>query len=283
MTVPREGRGLGALATFRRLSTRQIADFMFDGASLTAGSRAAMASRLLARMRARRLLSVSRRAPSGPRGGAGERIYQISEAGARYLARVDPAFSGPGRPPRDGASVEHALASADVYLALVRSARTHAGHEVSRWEPGWRAAELLGSSRVVPDGRIVYRTPAWEVDALIEVDLATERPAQFRRRILEYVAALRNGAWRRELESWPVVLVVTPGRERAASLWRATSALLEGEHDAKRLLEVAHFYFGPIADVLEDPLGRIWLATFDEGLRPLLPSIETSAPAAADT
>ncbi|MDE3111531.1 MAG: replication-relaxation family protein [Chloroflexota bacterium] len=268
----RARRSLILLRRFGRLSTAQVAGLALDGSDLTPASRAVTARRVLQDLRARRLVAPVPRAVGGPTGGSQGTVHRLTEAGSRYLGGLGGGAGADRRDRRERASCEHALACADVALAFVRAARDNPGHAMGEWHPAFEAAELLGSTLVVPDGHFVYSTQTMEVDALVEVDLATERPAWFARKVGAYVALLRGGTWRAHLASWPLVLTITPSAERASSLRRASERALLGERDAQALLRTMRFQFAPLADIVrEGALGRIWQRAGGEGLEELVP------------
>lgn len=270
----RKRTALLQLARFGKLDTRHLEALIFDGSGLAPHSREVTMWRMLQQLREAGLVSAIHRPVSRAGGGSARPIYQLSETGCRHLARTDPALHWVRRPRRGAESIEHLLMAADLYVAFVRAARRNPGHEVGDWEPDRRAVELLGSSRLVPDGYLVYRTGEWQVDAFVEIDLATESPSTFGSKVAQYIAALRRGTWRMQLPRWPVVLTVTPGAARAGSLRRVTESVLRRERDAERLAEVAEFDFASIFDLLgpSGPLGCIWQIAGREGLHPLIPA-----------
>jgi hypothetical protein len=145
------------------------------------------------------------------------------------------------------------------------------------WESDWEIATTLPETPVRPDARLVYATSEWEVDAFIEVDLSTERPVVFARKIARYLALYRSRAWRTRLALWPVVLVVTPSAVRAVSLRRTTEAVLAGtDEDARQGTE---FRFTALEHLQDAGLaGEIWQVAGRSGLHPLIdPATVTAA------
>jgi len=119
------------------------------------------------------------------------------------------------------------------------------------------------------DARLVYGMPDCTVEAFVEVDLSTERPVVFARKIARYLALYRGGAWRTRLKLWPAVLVVTPSAVRAVSLRRTTEAVLAGTDDDARQGTEFRFTF---LDHLRDAglAGAIWQVAGRSGLHPLV-------------
>src|SRR5260221_4395815 len=179
---------------------------------------------------------------------------------------------GRGGRPRAGRGtifVEHALATAEVALAVRRGARAQPGHHLVSWESDWEIATALPDAPIRPDARLVYATQDCEVDAFIEVDLSTERPVVFARKIARYLALYRSGAWRTRLKLWPVVLVVTPSAVRAVSLRRTTEVVLAGTDDDAR--QGTEFRFTSLSHLQEAGLaGHIWQVAGRSGLHALV-------------
>jgi hypothetical protein len=118
--------------------------------------------------------------------------------------------------------------------------------------------------------------PGYALDAFVEVDLSTERPVVFARKIARYLALYRSGAWRARLALWPVVLVVTPSAVRAVSLRRTTEAVLVGTDDGAR--RGTEFRFTSLAHLQDAGLaGAIWQVAGRAGLHPLLDAVPVAA------
>ena len=278
MSADRERRALVALARFGRLRPPQLETFICDESALGCHAREVATWRSLRSLRRHGLVAATARGGGGYGGASGRVLYQLTEAGARHLAKVEPSLSDIASR-RGGGAVEHALMTADVYLAFVTAARRHDGHRVSEWEPDWRMADLLGSRRVIPDGHFVYTSDEWEVGAFVEVDLGSERPVRFARKVAEYISLLQGGTWRAALPYWPLVLTVTPEVGRAALLDRQTERVLRRQRGADELARVAEFRFAALPDLCgpEGPLGRIWKVAGRDGLHPLIPSDANAA------
>ena len=273
----RELETLLQLACFHYLTSLQLAGFLFDGASVTAGTRSAGTRRALAGLARRNLIATTPRLIGGPGGGSARRAYLITPYGYQCLETHD-RRAGPPPTRRGTLFVEHALATAEVALAVRRGARAKPGHHLVSWESDWEIATTLPNSPIRPDARLVYATADCEVDAFVEVDLSTERPVVFARKIARYLALYRSGAWRTRLAVWPVVLVVTPSAVRAVSLRRTTEAVLAGTDDEAR--RGTEFRFVSLGHLQEAGLaGEIWQVAGRDGLHPLV----DAAPAGAVT
>src|SRR5439155_27186640 len=167
----------------------------------------------------------------GPGGGSARLVYHLTDAGQRAAAVLDPALRLRQRRRPSSLFVEHTLMCAEVALAFHDVARTHPGHELSAWLADWQIADLLASSRVVPDALLAYSTRSWEFDAFVEVDLGSERPRRFAGKIAAYLDLYRRGAWRRRLRAWPLVLTITKGAARATALKKATEELIRRQRE----------------------------------------------------
>lgn len=269
----RETEVLVCLACFRYLNSTQVAGFVFEGSRLTPQSQRVTTQQILERLRKQGLISSTSALVGGPGGGSARPAYFLTAAGQRL---VD-ALEGRPRARRSNSGgtlfVSHALVAADVALAFRHAARSHPGHEVREWESDRDAAERLRPSRVIPDARLVYRTPSWEIDAFVEIDLGSERVSRFAQKVSEYLAAWRSGTWRAHLRSWPLVLTVTTSAERAIELRRATDELLRLQRDAERVAKATEFDFASLTEVRDTsgPLSSIWQVAGHSGLRPLIP------------
>jgi hypothetical protein len=152
----------------------------------------------MAALAQRNLVATIPRLIGGPGGGSARRAYLITPEGHLWLASPD-RRAGPPPARRGTIFVEHALATAEVALGVRRGARAQPGHQLVSWESDSEIATALGDSPIHPDGRLVYALPGYEVDAFVEVDLSTERPIVFARKIALYLALYRSGTWRTRL------------------------------------------------------------------------------------
>ena len=264
----RELETLLHLACFHYLTSVQLAGFLFDGGAATASTRSTGTRRALASLARRNLVAATPRLIGGPGGGSARRAYRITPEGDQLLASHE-RRAGPPPARRGTIFVEHALATAEVALAVRRGARAQPGHNLVSWESDWEVAAALPETPVRPDGRLVYATPECAIDAFVEVDLSTERPVVFARKIARYLALYRSGVWRTRLALWPVVLVVTPSAVRAVSLRRTTEAVLAGtDEDARQGTE---FRFTSLGHLQGAGLaGEIWQVAGRSGLHPLV-------------
>jgi hypothetical protein len=250
-----------------------VQEFLFDGSVRSPHARQVATQRVLDRLKERRLISATRRLVGGPGGGSARLVYSLTATGCRVVNALEPSRPARRPPPRSALFVEHALMTADVALAFVNSARAHPGHDVAEWAADWQAAERLGSGDVIPDGHLVYATESWEVSALVEVDLGTERPSRFAEKIAKYVDTYLDGVWRERLPRWPFVLTVTSSKPRATALRRATEDVLRAQSETDAPTGVLRFDFASLSDLQGDkgPLGRIWQVAGRRGSHSLTP------------
>jgi hypothetical protein len=275
---------LARLSCFRSLNTYQLEEFVLDRPGLTRHAREVAMQRILERLRKRGLVAATRRLVGGPGGGSARLAYALTEAGYRRATALDPALRRHRPPPRTTLFIEHALMAADVALAFLRTARSHPGHDLSAWESDREAAECLGPSHVVPDGRLVYATGDWEVSAFVEIDLATEQPSRFAEKVREYLDACASGSWRARLPAWPLVLTITPSGIRATALRRATEDLLRVEGCLPDSAHPIEFEFAALPDLEgpNGPLGEIWQVAGRIGAHALIPAKRAELVAAAE-
>ena len=120
--------------------------------------------------------------------------------------------------------VAHQLHINEIYCVLKYRAIPLPGIRFLRWV-GFRKP-LAASRTLVPDGYVEIARGDGVVAAFLEVDLGTEAPSVWQRKVAEYLAYATGGHAARELGSSQFrVLVVTNSAQRLASLRAATAAL----------------------------------------------------------
>ncbi len=272
----RETELIALLGGHRYLSRQQIEELLFEQAALTPSSKRVVTKRILHRLKNRGLIGLTPRLVGGAGGGSARVAYFLTPAGNRLAFPEAPLRRVSSR----GAFLmRHALTAADVALAFRRAARGEPGHRVVAWESEQQTAQRLGPGLVVPDAHLVYATAGRELDAFVEVDLATERNRFFTRKISRYLELYRGGSWRQSLAVWPLVLTVSVSEERATSLRRATEALLSAQRDAERIGVGTEFRFAALERLLRPPgpLGPIWQVAGRKGLHALVPEAREGA------
>jgi hypothetical protein len=274
----RETQAITNLAAYGYLTQRQIDEFVLGGSALSPQSRQVIVRRVLGRLKRLGLVLETPRVMS-PGWQATRLIYFLTAAGYREAQRLNPEL--PARRPHrgDASLMAHALMCADVAVAFRQAARNRPGDELVDWESGWLAAERLGSTVVVPDARVVYATGEWEIDAFIEVDLATEGSRVFAAKVAQYLDLYRSGEWRGHLPVWPIVLTVTPSDARNATLRRVAATVISAQADAERIRTAFEFAFCPINDMTgpAGPLGAIWTFAGRSGKEMILGTLNRSS------
>ena len=255
----RETQALTELAAYGYLTQRHVDEFLLGGSALSPQSRQVIVRRLVSRLKRRGLIVETPRVMS-PGWQATRFVYFLTDTGYREARRLNPEL--PTRRPNLGTSslMGHGLMCADVAMAFRQAARSRPGDELIDWESGWQAAERLGSTFVVPDAHLVYATGDWEVDAFIEIDLATEGSRVIAEKVAHYLELYRSGEWRRHLPVWPIVLTVTPSDAREATLRRVAATVIGAQYDVERIKGAVEFAFCGIDEVVgpTGPLGAIW-------------------------
>jgi hypothetical protein len=254
------------------VSQGHLRRWLFAGSPFPATSQRVLVGRVLKRLRQAKLVEVLPRAIGGPSGGSATVVYVITTAGMRLAATYDPSLLG-GRAARGPFLMRHALAVADALLAFHESAQAH-DHELTSWEPAWQLALRLGQGRIVPDAHFVYRTPAVEFEALLEVDLGTEGSRFFAGKITRYLALWRSGSWRSVFTDWPVILVITPTEQRARLLKQATEVAIRTQSDRAQVEAGTEFSFTTLTALIsEGPLMSVWQTAGTSGLTRLISDV----------
>jgi len=150
----RELEVLRRLSRHRYLSRSQIEAFLFQGATLSSGSKDVLTRRVLTRLKTAGLISALPRLVGGPGGGSARLGYFLTEAGARLAGGARP-LGAARRRGRGTFLLAHSLMGADIALAFERSACSRQGHKLLEWESSEQTAERLRGSRIVPDARLV--------------------------------------------------------------------------------------------------------------------------------
>jgi hypothetical protein len=73
----------------------------------------------------------------------------------------------------------------------------------------WRSATACARGRFRPDGYGCYRRDGWRFGFFVEYDRGTEHSAQYAAKLTAYYRYRDTGDYRRDYNSFPVLLVVT--------------------------------------------------------------------------
>ena len=214
------------IAVHRFITRPQLEELLFAGESLTTRSRQVLAWRVLGDLKREGYVRATPRQLGGISGGSSLPAYFLTASGLRVAATIIPDLPK-RRPARRAAFLApHSLITTEIELVFRRAAAIGADQRLEIWEADWQLAMRVGGRAVIPDARLAYRVGAWRNHMFIEADLGTEGTRFFARKIGRYVDLYAGGSWREFLPVWPKVVTVTLTAARAASLHRATEALL---------------------------------------------------------
>jgi Replication-relaxation len=120
----------------------------------------------------------------------------------------------------------------------------------------WRSAAACARARFRPDGYGCYRRGPWRFGFFLEYDRGTERSGHYAAKLATYYWYRDSGAYTRDYQSFPTLLVVTT---RAAAEARfAYQAYLAQEHHDAAPLTIFLTTTSRIAACPDGTLGRIW-------------------------
>ncbi len=207
------------------LQTAQIARFEFGGrVSPLAGLRAA--HRVLKKLRLLGLVVMMERTIGGPARGSTAAVWTITNTGLRAAS----LHTGEGDDPRRRLTdptlifLRHQVAVADVHLALLEAAGTHAASlRALQLEPKcWRRylSPLGAMTTLKPDLAVDIDTANFVSRYFFEVDRATEAPTRIVAKCLQYQEYYRSGEEERRGGVLPLVVWVVPTERRRDQLMK---------------------------------------------------------------
>lgn len=238
MSAPsgRDGAAIRLIALHRFLTRPQLQELLFAGEPLTARSREVLAWRVLRRLQRDGYVHATPRQAGGSSGGSSLPAYFLTRSGLAAAALTCPDLPA-HRPSRRAAFLApHSVMTAEIEVAFRRAARAAVDQDVELWEADWQIAMRLGDRAVIPDARIAYRVGRSRCHMFIETDLGSEGTRFFARKIGRYVQLYEGGSWREFVRVWPRIVTVTLTDVRAASLHRATEAMLNSQYVYSRPL-----------------------------------------------
>ena len=228
--APRDLGAVRLIAGHRFLTRPQLEELLLALEVLTPRSRQVLAWRVLGRLQRDGYVGATPRQAGGFHGGSSLPAYFLTGSGLRLAATLCPDLPS-HRPARRSAFLApHSVLTTEIELAFRRAARADQDHELALWEADWQIAMRVGDRAVIPDARLAYRVGEWRDHLFIEADLGTEGTRFFARKIGRYVDLYQRGTWREFLRVWPRILTVTLTDGRAASLHRATEAMLNSQY-----------------------------------------------------
>ncbi len=115
--------------------------------------------------------------------------------------------------------------------------------------------------------RLAYRAGGTRYHAFIETDLGSEGTRFFARKMKRYIELYESGVWREFVRVWPRILTVALTDVRAASLHRATQAMLDSRYAYSRPLSA---YFLSLDALRSSGLSALCHAVNEKDRVPLL-------------
>jgi hypothetical protein len=237
---------LQSVEQFRFLTTRQIEQLHFrDHASPLSAAR--VCRRVLARLHRLRVLEHLERRVGGVRAGSASYVWRVGLIGDR-LVQEDSGHGTPRRRKEPSARhLDHCLAIADCYLAIIAATGTHSIDVVAvETEPAsWRSYLAASGARetLKPDLYLVTTDGEYEDHWFIEVDRGTESLPTLVRKCRQYERYRRTGTEQSEREVFPRVVWVMPHVRHADRL--------QSEIEAERRIDADLFRVTTsVADVI---------------------------------
>ncbi len=120
----------------------------------------------------------------------------------------------------------------------------------------WRSAAACARGRFRPDGYGCYRRGPWQFGFFLEYDRGTERLSQYAAKLATYYRYRDSGAYKRDYQSFPTLLVVTTLASAEARF--AHQAYLAQEHHGAAPLAISLTTTGRIEACPDGILGSIW-------------------------
>jgi hypothetical protein len=231
----RDRQVLTLIARLRFVQRPQLQALLYSDRNPNDHSAAVMTRRTLGRLRQHQLVASLEPRVGGAVGGSTSPIHFLTRTGAQALAVESERAP---RPPRGTLLVRHALATADVVVALQRHARLH--EDELGWQTDREVGAELGPLPVLPDLYVTYATRTLELHAFVEVDLGSEGSRILAEKTAKYLDTWHAGRVQEQLGLWPVVAWVVPNDARAGVMLRTIEEVLATrDDDAARGTEFA--------------------------------------------
>jgi hypothetical protein len=154
--------------------------------------------------------------------------------------------------------IRHTLGGNAFFVALAAAATHVSRRGVDEALVEWRSAAACARGRFRPDGYGCYRRGASRYGFFLEYDRGTERLRQYAAKLATYYRYRDSGAYLRDYQSFPTLLVVTTSA--AAETRLAHQAHLAQEHYGTAPLRVFLTTTARIDAYSEGVLGPIWRA-----------------------
>jgi len=166
--------------------------------------------------------------------------------------------SFPRTPPGDDSFGTRTTLSANAFFVDLAAAAMQVTSRVGGDDAlvEWRSAAACARGRFRPDGYGCYRRGPWRFGFFLEYDRGTERSGHYAAKLATYYRYRDSGAYARDYQSFPTLLVVTTSA--AAEARFAYQAYLAQEHHDAAPLTIFLTTTSHIAACPDDVLGRIW-------------------------
>ncbi len=105
--------------------------------------------------------------------------------------------------------LQHTLGTNAFFVDLAAAARQVTRRRGDDALAEWRSAAACARGRFRPDGYGCYRRGPWRFGFFIEYDRGTEKPGQYAAKLATYYRYRASGAYKRDYQSFPSLLVVT--------------------------------------------------------------------------
>ena len=152
--------------------------------------------------------------------------------------------------------LQHTLGTNAFFVDLAAAARQVTRRRGDDALVEWRSAAACARGRFRPDGYGCYRRGPWRFGFFLEYDRGTERSGHYAAKLATYYRYRDSGAYARDYQSFPTLLVVTTSA--AAEARFAYQAYLAQEHHDAAPLTIFLTTTSHIAACPDDVLGRIW-------------------------
>jgi hypothetical protein len=239
----RERAILRDLDRFRFLTTGQLQrlHFTFHATSNASGR---ICRRVLARLAEQRVIEHLERRIGGIRAGSASYVWRVGPVGDRLLRQARGEGARRRRKEPSRRHLEHCLAIADCYVALVEEERRgHLSLMAVETEPDcWRQFLGSGGTRetLKPDLYVVTASGEYEDHWFLEVDRGTESLPTLLSKCTQYDRARRTGRLQADTGVFPLVLWLLPDERRLHALNEALRSQRRIDTELFRLTTADH-------------------------------------------
>lgn len=223
---PQERSLIETLAKLKLATHRQLATLLRSPSPQAApDSDARNARRILARLTDLGIFKRLERQIGGVRAGSAGYVYFLGSAGQRLLAywQGRGLVQGRHKPEPGSRFVRHTLAISDLYVQVVRTARSGIELEVLDFElePScWRPFSdgLGGTTMLKPDAFVRVGIGGYTISSFVEVDLGSESRSVIARKARTYIDYFNSGIEQAEQGVFPRVVFLATSEPRKAAI-----------------------------------------------------------------